>query len=47
MYTVLLWLKGGTEDLEFKYINGLRIDHQFLEERERESDFSLFEVLSK
>ena len=40
MYTIPLWSRGETEDLELGEINVLRIDHQFLEERE--SDFSLF-----
>ena len=44
VYTIPLWSRGGTEDLELGEIKFLRIDHQFLEERE--SDFSLFEILS-
>ena len=43
-FTIPLWSRGGTEDLELGEINVLRIDHQFLDERE--SDFSLFEILS-
>ena len=44
LYTIPLWSRGGTEDLELGEINVLRVDHQFLEESE--SDFSLFEILS-
>ena len=44
VYTIPLWSRGGTEDLQLGEIHVLRIDHQFLEERE--SDFSLFEILS-
>ena len=39
------WSRSGTEDLELGEINVLRMNYQFLEERE--SDFSLFEILSK
>ena len=45
VYIVPLWSRSGTEDSELGEINVLRIDHQFLEERE--SDFSLFEIWSK